>query len=144
MEILNNYNVNYHMSIMKKYIALSDELIFATPFLSEDIDYLFKELGVEPHLNKITLITVLKSFDESLRKAYILYKFIKFCEENKIIYEVIIDEKLHGKVYMFYKDKKEIGTIISSANLTQKGLINNHEWGVLFQESEKQKKFMMF
>ena len=47
---------------------------------------------------------------------------------------VRIDNQLHGKVYIGKKDVSYIGAIISSANFTENGLENNHEWGVFINE----------
>ncbi|WP_019229973.1 phospholipase D family protein [Sedimentibacter sp. B4] len=139
MEILYNYDEKQHMNYVKKLVKLSDELIIASPFLSDDIEHIMHEIGLVSKIKKVIIVTVLKAFDEGLRKADSLFVLVNFFDKNQIAYEIIIDEKLHGKVYLFYKNKADVGVIISSANFTQKGLEKNHEWGVVFQDAKKQK-----
>ena len=140
MELLNNYDkTKNHSKKIVKMTENSDEVLIASPFLSDDIESMLSGINNEKHIRKIVLVTVLKAFDESLRKADILYNFIIYCELNKIVYEIHIDEKLHGKIYLFYKNGIEKGVVISSANFTTPGLINNHEWGVTFDDQKRQK-----
>lgn len=46
-----------------------------------------------------------------------------------------MNNRLHGKVYIFKKKDRYLSAIISSANFTNNGLSLNHEWGVeIFDE----------
>ena len=51
-----------------------------------------------------------------------------------------IDDNLHGKVYLFYNGSKPKGFMITSGNFTEKGLLNNHEYGLCVEDEEIQKK----
>ena len=42
----------------------------------------------------------------------------------------MIDNRQHGKVDVFRKDGNALAAVISSANLTHRGMEQNHEWGV--------------
>lgn len=44
--------------------------------------------------------------------------------------EILIDNSLHGKLYICQKDNTFFKAIITSANFTSNGLSNNNEWGV--------------
>jgi hypothetical protein len=55
------------------------------------------------------------------------------CPNAKV--KVHIDNSLHGKIYIF-KRSDGCKAIVSSANLTQSGFYNNHEWGLLIEDSE--------
>jgi hypothetical protein len=59
-----------------------------------------------------------------------LYSFCTSCTINSIKYEVRVDNKLHGKIYIAAKSGIPIGGIITSANFTERGLTSSHEWGV--------------
>ena len=48
--------------------------------------------------------------------------------------KIHINNRLHGKIYLFHYESKRSQAIISSANLTDSGLNRNHEWGILTDE----------
>ncbi|MEG2305701.1 MAG: NgoFVII family restriction endonuclease, partial [Lachnospiraceae bacterium] len=129
MELLNNYDVKNHKKQLMKMAFSADEMVLASPFLGGDINILLEAINKKEQLKHIVLLTVLKAYDEGINKADTLTAFIEYCEIKNISYEIHIDEKLHGKVYLFYKKKQEKGIIISSSNFTSNGLVKNHEWG---------------
>lgn len=140
MELLNNYDVKNHKKQLMKMASSADEMVLASPFLGGDINALLEAINKKEQLKHIVLLTVLKAYDEGINKADTLTAFIEYCEIKNISYEIHIDEKLHGKVYLFYKKKQEKGIIISSSNFTSNGLVKNHEWGISFEDAVKQKE----
>ena len=50
---------------------------------------------------------------------------------------VKIDNQLHGKVYIGMRDENYTGAIVTSANFTDNGLENNHEWGIFFNDQKE-------
>ena len=84
-------------------------------------------------LKKLHLITTLppKSFDQ-IKKVSSLISFIEFpdIKAQKINCQISLNNKLHGKIYIFKKDDNYISSIVSSANFTDSGLSRNHEWGI--------------
>ena len=47
-----------------------------------------------------------------------------------MIFDLSINNRLHGKVYIFKKENQLIASVITSANFTNNGLHRNHEWGI--------------
>ncbi len=94
-------------------------------------------------LKKLHLITTLspKSFDQ-IKKISSLVSFIEFPEikDKKVNCQISLNNKLHGKIYIFKKDNNYLSAIISSANFTDSGLSRNHEWGVEISDVEEIKK----
>ncbi len=134
MKIVNNINGNHNHSI-KKMLNSADQMILVSPFLIEDFDEFIHDV-VEEGIKSILLITTLKDNTSDLfKKANSLYSFCTCCFLNGIKYEVRIDNKLHGKIYIAIKDGKPVKGIISSANFTDNGLAHNHEWGIEFDDS---------
>ncbi len=129
MKIITNSTYT-HLDLIKKCAALSDELIIASPFLSSDIYKLLEMVDFNKTIKKITLLSVLESFDQSLSKPQILYNFKSYCDNNNILCCIKIDELLHSKIYIFKNNNKLIKAIVTSANFTSKGLCVNHETGI--------------
>jgi len=94
-------------------------------------------------LKKLHLITTLspKSFDQ-IKKISSLISFIEFpdIKDKKVNCQISLNNKLHGKIYIFKKDDNYISAIISSANFTDSGLSRNHEWGVEISDKHEIKK----
>jgi hypothetical protein len=135
MEIINNLSSN-HMTVFKNLADKSDELFLASPFLFSDFDDFFEILNLN-HLSTITLITTLHAeINDLSRKTNSLVSFVDSLDKAKIKWNVHIDNKLHGKIYIFKTGNKATSGIISSANLTDNGMTRNHEWGVLITDEK--------
>jgi hypothetical protein len=136
MEIINNRTQNNHNEIIIQYFKSSDEAIIVSPFLSKSFEFFeFKKIK---HLKKLTLITTLKNdYNEQLCKINFFKKILEFGRTESIEIVILIDNSLHGKIYVFKKDDKYLKAIISSANFTLNGLKLNNEWGVSFEDSDK-------
>lgn len=133
MEIINNLKSN-HIIEFKKLVGGSNELILASPFLFTDFGDFFELLDLK-NLLAITLITTLHSeISELSKKTNSLISFIDYLDKIKIRWNIHIDNKLHGKIYLFKVNGSSMAGIISSANLTDNGMVNNHEWGVLIKD----------
>lgn len=103
----------------------------------ESFDDFFQQLNGKT-IKKITLITTLKDNDLDLfKKANSLYSFCLNCKKLNIEYNIRIDNKLHGKIYISFNSGKPMKGIITSANFTRSGLEINHEWGVLVVEEDQ-------
>jgi len=134
MEIINNLTNNNHYHNILELFKDSDTAYIISPFLMnsfDDIIYDFKAIGI----NQIHLITKLIDNDpDLLKKAPALDSFSYACMENDIQYNIYINNKLHGKIYISIKKEKCMGAILSSANFTNHGLSKNHEWGLLIND----------
>lgn len=127
---------NNHLTRIKQLFEASDTVILASPFLMHDISDFFKETNTS-HLTKIHIVTTLvpKSSDQ-IKKIHSLYSFIQIpqIKDNITSWQVSLNNKLHGKIYIFKKSGVYVSAIISSANFTENGLHKNHEWGVEISE----------
>jgi phosphatidylserine/phosphatidylglycerophosphate/cardiolipin synthase-like enzyme len=89
-------------------------------------------------VKKFHLITTLppKSFDQ-FGKISSLISLIEFpvVKDGRVDCQISLNNKLHGKIYIFKKSGSYIAAIISSANFTGSGLSRNHEWGVEISDS---------
>ena len=53
---------------------------------------------------------------------------------TRLTFDISINNRLHGKVYIFRKTDTPIAALITSANFTNSGLLRNDEWGVLIDD----------
>lgn len=139
-KIINNLSkTENHSMQLKNHFVDSDSVILTSPFLMNDFSDFFREINL-CKIKNIHLITTLipKSFDQ-IRKINSLISFIKVLE-NKDIIQVSLNNKLHGKIYIFKKGGEYISAIVSSANFTNSGLLNNHEWGIEIYDKDEIKK----
>ena len=138
ISIINNLESN-HFERLRSRIRKADEVTFVSPFLYSNFKPLLSKLNLS-RLKTFNLITTLipKSVDQ-LRKADSLSSLVDFLETHypKVKLRVRIDNKLHGKIYLFKEKGTLFSGIISSANLTEPGLKQNHEWGVEITESNQ-------
>lgn len=138
-KIVSNLSGNDNHSIrLKKLFEVSDTVILTSPFLMTDFADFLGEVELLG-LKKIHLITTLlpKSFDQ-IKKISSLISFIEFpdIKNKKVISQISLNNKLHGKIYIFKKDDNYISAIISSANFTDSGLSRNHEWGIEISDKD--------
>lgn len=133
MQTINNKTENNHLDRIKTSFLNSDEIFIVSPFLWDDLSFFpFEEIT---HLHKITLITRLKPYtSDQFQKIEFLLKLFKFGEEHGVIIEVLIDNFLHGKVYVSIKAGEYREAIITSANFNRHGLVVNNEWGVVIED----------
>lgn len=129
MNVINNRTIDNHESKLIKSFKDSDEAIIVSPFLSKS--FKFFGFAKTKHLNKITLVTTLKNdYQDQLCKINFFKKLYEFGKKETIDIQILIDNSLHGKIYIFKKDNEFTKGIITSANFTRNGLKLNNEWGV--------------
>ncbi len=134
MKIIDNINTNHNKSILKM-ISNADKIILASPFLTEEFEEFINDIA-KLGVRTISLITTIKDNSPDLsKKANSLYSLCKACMLNNINFEVMVDNKLHGKIYIGFKDGSPTSGIITSANFTDNGLSYSHEWGVEIDDS---------
>ncbi len=119
--LINNLsNTDNHSKRLKELFESSEEVLIASPFLMGDFTDFLSEINMS-QLQKIHLITTLlpNSF-EQIKKIGSLLSIVDFPEikEKRVACEISINNKLHGKVYIFKKSKTSFAAIISSANFT--------------------------
>jgi len=142
-KIINNLSGTENHSIrLKELFVDSDTVILTSPFLMTDFADFFGEVNLS-QLKKLHLITTLspKSFDQ-IKKISSLISFIELpdIKDKKVKSQISLNNKLHGKIYIFKKDDNYISAIVSSANFTDSGLSRNHEWGIEISDKDEIKK----
>jgi len=88
------------------------------------------------NLTHLHLITTLKprTMDQFRKIDSIVSLMDVVDNDNAINLRISINNRLHGKVYIFRKADTPIAALITSANFTNHGLLWNDEWGVLIDD----------
>ena len=72
---------------------------------------------------------------DQFRKIKSIVSLMDFVDrDNAIDLRISINNRLHGKVYVFRQSDAPIAALITSANFTDSGLLKNDEWGVLIDD----------
>ena len=137
MLILNRENEN-HLDNLLNLFGNAEEAIITSPFLMEDLTLFFDEAFGE-ELNKLTLYTTLPNpITELIRKSNSLVSAFDYAYQKENFHmDIRIVNNLHGKAYLALRNNKPIKALVTSANLTHKGLNKNHEWGISIEDSNK-------
>jgi HKD family nuclease len=136
IELIDNLGQVNHSVKIKDYITTSDMVILASPFLMEDMNDFFAEVDLS-NQQGIHLITTLKpkSFDQIKKVSSFSSLFeIPEVQTGQVELKISINNKLHGKIYIFKKNTVSFKAIVTSANFTTNGLNHAHEWGVEFSD----------
>ena len=133
MRIINN-SISNHLDEVKDLLASSSEALIVSPFISLPAIKKIED-WLASGFQALTLVTTLKEKDpDQLKKVLVLEELFLLKKSRSFRLTVRIDNQLHGKVYIGKKDVNYTGAIISSANFTENGLENNHEWGVFIND----------
>lgn len=135
-EVINNLTRNNHFKRLIKSFEKAKEILIVSPFISSSTDFFpFEKLA---ELNKLTVVTTLKPHDlDQYSKIPFFKKLYDFCNLRNIELSILIENSLHGKVYISkYEDGTSEATI-TSANFTNNGLRLNNEWGTVITTKEQ-------
>ncbi len=135
MNIIYNDKSSNHIKYLKRFGRYADKLVIVSPFLSQDMASLLKCL---PNLRTLEIYTNLDGYEMAGSILGALDNAIEHCHEKNIDVSIWQNKMLHGKAYLLYRCNEEAGFIISSANYTMNGLVNNHEFGVFIDNSTMQ------
>lgn len=115
--------------------STKESLFLCSPFIKNEItEHLIKK---NPKNVKVDILTSFK-LANFYRRSSDLEALRNFVQNNMTVKNLT---SLHAKVYIFDKQK----TIITSANLTNNGLRNNYEYGILINDPiQTQKVFEEF
>lgn len=132
-EIINNLTRENHFKRLIKSFKKSDEIVIISPFISTDKNFFpFQEFT---NLEKIVLVTTLKPKSVDQYNKVPLFKYLyDLCRTNSIELEILIENSLHGKIYISKNSGKYIEAVITSANFTNNGLRLNNEWGTIIKD----------
>ena len=135
MQVINNRKRDNHKTFLIECFEKSDNIIIVSPFVSKSLDFFpFERLK---KLKKITLLTTLKPNDiEQPNKVKFFRQLFDFGKLQNVEIEILIDNSLHGKLYICQKSDTFFKAIITSANFTSSGLRVNNEWGISIEDSE--------
>lgn len=136
MHIINNRTRLNHKQILIDSFGNADNVIIVSPFLSSSFDFFpFEKIK---QLKKITLITTLKpKNDDQRNKVKFFRQLYNFGNNENIDIIIMIDNSLHGKIYISQKNGTFINAIITSANFTNSGLRVNNEWGISIENNDE-------
>ena len=135
-EIINNLTRENHFKKLIENFKASDEIIIISPFISTDENFFpWRDFTC---LKKIKLVTTLKpkSLDQYNKVPFFKYLY-GFCKANSIELEILIENSLHGKIYISKSLGEYIEAIITSANFTNNGLRLNNEWGTIIKDAHE-------
>jgi HKD family nuclease len=131
MKLIDNLTLTEnHRSIFLSLITKSTQIMIASPFLSQELDVFLEKLGCS-NVKDIVLLTTLKENDvDQIYKMKSIIALKSFANKNGIKLGIKINNRLHGKVYLFVNNKNIFRGIVTSANFTENGFIKNCEWGI--------------
>ncbi len=138
-QIINNLlPSNRHLERIKTLLEQSKTVIIVSPFLMPDFKRFFENIDL-CSLEKIEMITTLPP--NSVEQFPKINSLISLLEtpgimDGSIDCTISINNRLHGKIYIFKMPEGGMAAILTSANFTQKGLSYNHEWGVEISDPE--------
>jgi hypothetical protein len=135
--IHNTYSDKNHKTLLEYLLAKTSDFYFASPFLMPDFSAFFSGVNLNS-LKSVTILTTLKPKDRLLpSKIDSLNSLVSFFDENypEVSISILVNNSLHGKVYLFKNGTKLFGGIITSANFTISGLSKNDECGVYTKDS---------
>lgn len=136
MRVVSNLDSRSHGQLVSDLLVGCEEALFCSPFLYDDFAPWLHGLDLSS-LRKLTLLTTLAPLgDDQLRKPHALMSLLAGLRRDWPAVQLVIqiDNKLHGKVYLFRRNGCWSDGIVTSANFTHSGLLGRHEWGVHLQD----------
>ena len=103
MQLINNSSTS-HLSVLKDLLSISDDVLIASPFSYPDFTE-FADVLASSGVKRVQFVTTLKE-DEVVGKIDTLRSFCHEMKRIDVEWKLMIDNKLHGKVYVFRKDGK--------------------------------------
>ena len=136
--IINNLTRNNHLLQLTQIFQTAKRIFIISPFITKNINlFNFSDLS------NLQTVTTLKPFDkDQYSKIEYFKQLYTIFNSKKIEFKILIDNSLHGKIYIGENEDQSTKAIITSANFTDSGLRINNEWGILIddiQEIEKVK-----
>ena len=134
MHIIDNTTSDNHYAEIKKLSSISDELTIISPFCFSDFTSFYDQI-ITPNIKFIKFITTLRE-EEVITKIESIRSFLLQASNHNKRCQVYINNRLHGKVYLFKYKGFNKAAIITSANVTHNGLFHNHEWGCSISDAD--------
>lgn len=131
-ELVSNAFGPTHGERLADLMSVADDVLLVSPFVFDD----FQDWVSRTDFSKVKSLTLVTTMaprgDDQLRKPAALLSLIVAMRDRwpKVRVTLQLDNKLHGKIYIFSLHGAIVRGLITSANLTRSGLIVNHEWGL--------------
>lgn len=135
MKIITNSDLTNHGQVLSSLYAQADEIVFVSPFCYPDFSEFAEAVANANSIRRVSFVTTLKN-DEVIDKIDSLLSFRYEMERVGLQWNLRLDNKLHGKVYLFKKGGRLFSGIVTSANLTHNGMTANHEYGCLIENAD--------
>ena len=137
--IIHNLTRDNHFSELKNNFENAVEIIIVSPFISSNTSFFpFENFK---NLTKLTIVTTLKPKDiDQYSKIPFFKNLYNKLRSKKTEIIILIENSLHGKIYISKYPNGSSKAIITSANFTNNGLRLNNEWGTLIENNEEIKK----
>lgn len=129
-----------HLEFLRVLLAACDGCLLESPFLYQDFAPLVHGLNLAGKSVELISTCAVKSEDQ-LDKPYSLRNFGQSFKAATGSWPVIhLNQALHSKIYLFYRNEVALAGVVTSANLTGSGLTRSHETGVLVTEHAELEK----
>ncbi|MEZ0184645.1 phospholipase D family protein [Flavobacterium plurextorum] len=134
--IINNLTRQNHLHHVKQIFRDAKNVTIISPYITKNITLLnFADLD---GLEKATVVTTLKPFDKDQYSKISYFKELyKIFNLKNVEFEILIDNFLHGKIFIGEYADNSAKAIITSANFTDSGLRINNEWGILIEDVQE-------
>ena len=136
MYIVDNTTKNNHYSIIENLASSADEIILVSPFCVLDFDNFLNRIVNSGLIKSMTFMTTLKGC-EIADKTHSLLSFKRMTTKYGIQNSILINNSLHGKIYIFKSNGVPLNALVTSANATHNGFRRNHEWGCCFDDKDQ-------
>ncbi|WP_304581506.1 restriction endonuclease PLD domain-containing protein [uncultured Alistipes sp.] len=136
MYIVDNITKNNHYSVIENLASSADEIILVSPFCVSDFDNFLNQVISSCSLKSMTFMTTLKR-NEIADKTQSLLSFKRMATKYGIQNSILINNSLHGKIYIFKSNGVPLNALVTSANATHNGFFRNHEWGCCFDDKDQ-------
>ena len=136
-KLVSNVNGSHLEALKYLFSENSERVVIASPFLPSDVEPFLEQFEFS-NISSVDLITTFKNCDpEQVTKPKQLMGFFQHFTRKypALKFKLHVNNSLHGKIYIAQKAKLS-NAIISSANFTKNGVLENHEWGISTQDSE--------
>ncbi|SDF95864.1 NgoFVII restriction endonuclease [Pedobacter terrae] len=131
--IINNLTRHNHLFYLNQIFHSAKNIFIISPFITKNIQLI--NFGDFNYLQRVTIVTTLKPFDKDQYTKIAYFKEL-YCifNQKSISLEILIDNSLHGKIFLGEYNDHSAKAIITSANFTDSGLRINNEWGILIED----------
>lgn len=136
VRLIGNDASSTHDTLLSELIASASNVLIASPFLFDDFEPWVSRVDFSRTSSLRLVTTIAPRGDDQLRKPSSLISLLGSMQERwpHVQVTVQVDNKLHGKVFLFWQEGCLSTGVVTSANLTQSGLWKNHEWGIALHD----------